>query len=221
MRMPALLLVAALAACTTETKERDIMGRWKGAGPSMAESSHQQQRRREEAPEPPPAREVDPTKEVTVPEEVVAKMGDFMNRRSTIFADAVEVDLSRNGFLANATFAVAADAVERRDVDDRGVLTITLTRRPDIPATKETVPTVRFGFGLQIVGVDRVTLRFGRMVALDRPLWFHAVGAGKKAFYSVETEPRQEWRGTGVDVRADVLRGPSGYAFSSSAEAKP
>jgi hypothetical protein len=217
MRM-LLPLAVAVTACTSETLERDQMGRWASPAPTMAEA---QAKRDAPPPPPPPEKPRDPSKEIVVGEETAALMGDFVNRPSTLFADAVDVDLSRNGFLAMATFSISPDAVVRRDSEEGGILTIALTRRPEVHASKETVPTVRFGYGLQIVGVDRVTLRFSPMTTPDRPMWIHAVGAGKKAVYSIESKPPQEWRGGRVDLRGEIAKVGGAYRFTWNAEARP
>jgi hypothetical protein len=204
-----------LAGCTSETMERDQMGLWKsGEKPQDA------------SPAPAETEEVRRGKVVTIPAGVVQQHAEFVNRSSTIFADAVEVDLSRNGWLALASFAVARDAVIRRDIEDRdrGVLTISLERVPEVAATKESIPTVRFGDGMRIAGVDRVVLRFWTQQSADRPQWFHASAAGhaeRSAVFAVESEPPQELRGRRVDVRAEIRKmGPS-YEFVSSTESQP
>lgn len=202
----------ALAACHTETMERDAMGLYKpGDTPGEPASA--------------PAEPQEPRRGtvVTIPADVVQAHADFVNRSSTIFADSVEVDLSRNGWLALASFAVAPDAVIRRDVEDRerGVLTITLQRVPEVAVTKESIPTVRFGDGMRVAGIDRVVLRFWTQQSADRPQWFHAAGRGEVALYSVESAPPKEWRGKRVDVRAEIQRAGASYRFVSNAEAQP
>jgi hypothetical protein len=83
------------------------------------------------------------------------------------------------------------------------------------------VPTVRFGDGMRIVGVDRIVLRFWAQQSAERPIWFHAAGAGKSAFFKVEVAPPQEWRGRSVDVRSEIHNVAGAYRFDWSAEAKP
>lgn len=224
MRRLMLICVLALGACQTQTMERDQMGTWK----TSDQIRQQQAPKRDEA-----AKSDDPgtaaperpktTKVITIPADVAKAQNDFVSRKSTIFADVVEMDLSRNGWFAQATFAVSRDAVIRRDDEDaqRGVLTITLQRVPGVAATMESVPTVHFGEGMRIVGVDRVTLRFWTKPSAERPIWFHAVGAGKTAFFKVETDPPQEHRGKTVDVTSEIHLVGEEYRFDSSAEAKP
>lgn len=214
MRGWSLVPLLALAACQTETMERDSMGLWKQGDSASSSGST----RTQDAPKEEPRGTV-----VTIPADVVAQQTDFVNRRSTIFGDAVEVDLSRNGWLALATFAVSKDAVTRRDQEDaaRGVLTITFERNTEVAATPDSIPTVRFGDGMRVVGIDRVVLRFWTQQSADRPQWFHAVAAGKTAVFSVESEPPQEWRGTRVDVQAQTVKSGGAYRFVSDAGAKP
>ena len=214
MRLLPLAGALALAACQTQTMERDAMGLWK---PGDA------------AGDPPSAPAESGSKEplrgtvVTIPADVVQAHAEFVNRSSTIFADTVEVDLSRNGWLALASFSIAPDAVIRRDVEDRerGVLTITLQRVPEVAVTKESIPTVRFGDGMRVAGIDRVVLRFWTQQSADRPQWFHAAGVGKGAVFAVESEPPKEWRGRRVDVRAEIRKAGASYRFVSDAEAQP
>jgi hypothetical protein len=66
-----------------------------------------------------------------------------------------------------------------------------------------------------------VTLRFWTKPSVERPMWFHAVGAGQSAFFKVETDAPQEWRGKSVDVRSEIHLVGEEYRFDSSAEAKP
>jgi hypothetical protein len=213
MRGWSFVALLMLAACTTESHERGLMGTWN----------------KEDSSAPPPAPSKSTSSEppkgkvVEIPRDVAAQMGDFVNRWSTIYADAVEIDLSRDGWLALATFAIAPDAIDRQDTEDadQGLLTISLSRRRDVPATKDSVPTVRFGDGLRVVGVDRILLRFSSKKSVERPFWFHAVGAGKTAIYRIDSEPPQEWRGKSVDVRNDVRLVNGAWRFDWSAEAKP
>jgi hypothetical protein len=211
MRGWPLVVALALAACSTETHERGLMGTWNKSDSSASKSAPQTERAPEKG------------TVVEIPRDVAAQMGDFTNRWSTIYADSVEIDLSRNGWLALASFAISADAVERQDREDteQGLLTISLTRRPDVPATKESVPTVRFGDGLRVVGVDRILLRFSARQSADRPFWFHAVGAGKRALYVIESDPPQEWKGKSVDVRNEIRLVDGKWRYDWSAEAKP
>lgn len=210
------LFLAALAAagCQSETMERDAMGLWRPAEepeePRAAESVAEQR------PEPPKGTVV------SIPGDVVAAETDFVERPATLFGDVVEADLSRNGWLARASFAIAKDAVIRRDEEDpaRGVLTITLQRIPDVPATKDSVPTVRFGGGLRIVGVDRVVLRFWTKQSAERPHWMNAVAAGR-AVYAIEGDAPKEWRGSRVELRSEIHKAAGGYRFDSSAESTP
>jgi hypothetical protein len=132
------------------------------------------------------------------------------------------MDLSRNGWLARASFAIAKDAVVRRDEEDpqRGLLTITLQRLPDVPATGDSVPTVRFGDGLRVVGVDRVVLRFWTQQSVERPHWMKATAAGR-AVFAVEGDAGQEWRGSRVEIRSELHKVGGAYRFDSAAEAKP
>lgn len=216
--------VLALAACQETTMERDQMGLWK---------SNEQIRREYEAAEKnaqeggggggQPSGPARPAKVVTISAETAKAQENFIAQKATIFADAVDVDLSRDGWFAHATMSVSRDAVVRRDEEDasRGVLTITLQRIPNTPVTMESIPTVRFGEGLRIVGVDRVTLRFWTKGSTDRPMWFRAMGAGKTALYKVETDAPREWRGKTVDVRAEIHLVGEEYRFDSSADAKP
>jgi hypothetical protein len=204
----------ALAACQTQTMERDSMGLWKQG---------------EGAQSPPPARPEPAQDEplrgtvVSIPGEVAQAQTDFVNRPSTIFADVVEVDMSRDGWFALVSIAISPDAVTRREEDDnaKGIKTITLQRVKGVPATQESIPTVRFGDGLRVVGVDCIVLRFWTRPSADRPQWFHAAGRGQVALYAVEADPRQEWRGRTVDVRAEITKAGASYRFVSDAGAKP
>jgi hypothetical protein len=216
MRGWTFVVALALAACSTETHERGLMGTWNKADSSVDPKKSNADPAGGQAPEPAGTR-------IEIPQDVVSKMAEFINRKSTIFADAVEVDLSRDGWLALASMAISADAVQRTDHEDaeKGVTTITLARMPGVPATKESVPTVRFGDGLRIVGVDRIVLRYSARHSAERPFWFHAVGAGKRAFYAVESEPPQEWRGSSVDVRNEIRSVNGVWRYDWSAEAKP
>ena len=213
------LFVAALVVggCKTQTMERDQMGMWT-SGDSTREAPPAKTQSDENA--------VARGTVVTIPAGVVQQHAEFVNRPSTIFADAVEVDLSRNGWLALASFSVARDAVIRRDEEDhaRGVLTITLQRIPEVAATKESIPTVRFGDGMRIVGIDRVVLRFWTQQSADRPQWFHACGAGqaeRSAVFAIESDPPKEWRGRRVDVRSEIRKAGATYEFVASQEAQP
>ncbi len=216
MRGWTLVVVAALVACVSETHERGLMGKWQtnDATPRVRD-------------DPPPARdeppELPPGTRVEIPADVVAKMADFVDRRSTIFADAVEVDLSREQWMQLTSISVSRDAVRREDYEDsgRGLTMITLTRLPGVPATTDSVPTVHFGDGLRVVGVDQIVLRYSAKQSVDRPVWFHAVGAGKKALYAVESDPAKEWKGKMVDVRSEIFRAGTTYRFDWSADAKP
>lgn len=213
MRSWLLVSALSLAACQTQTMQRDSMGLWKqgGSGESSAPA------RDEGAPSEPRGTVV------SIPGDVAQAQADFVNRASTIFADVVEVDMSRDGWFALVSMAISPDAVVRRDEEDKtnGVKTITLQRKPEVPPTQESIPTVRFGDGMRIVGVERVVLRFWTRASADRPQWFHAVGRGQTAVFAVETEPRQEWRGKSVDVRADIVKAGASYRFASDAGAKP
>ena len=160
---------------------------------------------------------------VSIPKETHEALLAFVNRKSTIFADVVEIDLSRNGWFALTTMSVSPEAVTREDHEDakQHLLTITLERKPDVAVTVETVPTVRLGDGLQVVGIDRVVLRFSAQQDAARPIWCHAVGSGKKALYKVDGEPPQEWRGKSVDVTSEVRRDGATYRHDWNAGAKP
>jgi len=215
MRRTMLVLAAALAACSTETHERGLMGQWGRGDASRSRDPAPQQ---EAAPEPPRGTVIE------IPGDVAAQMNEFLDRKSTLFADAIEIELSPKEFwLGRSTFAVAPDAVNREDHEDatQGLLTISLSRAPGVPATSDAVPTVRFGDGLRVVGVDRIVLRFASKRSADRPIWMHAVGGGKTALYAVEGDRPQQWRGTTVDVRSEIRRADGTYRFDSSAEAKP
>jgi hypothetical protein len=213
MRGWTIALALMLAACSTQTHERGLMGSW-----DKADSSNNAKAAAAggQTPEPTGTR-------IEIPQDVVGKMADFANRKSTIFADAVEIDLSREPWLALSSIATSTDAVERTSREDAatGMTTLTLARMAGVPATKESVPTVRFGDGLRIVGVDRIVLRYSSRRSADRPFWFHAVGAGKRAFYAVETEPPQEWRGSSVDVRSEIRNVNGVWRYDWSSEAKP
>jgi hypothetical protein len=197
--------------------ERDSMGLWKNS-----ESKEETRRREAEAP-PEERREPRAGTVVSIPADVAAEMSQFSNQKSSIFGDSVEVDLSRNGWLALASFAISPDRVVRTDQQDAqaGVLTVTLQRVPGGAVTMESVPQVRFGDGLRVVGVERVVLRFSTQQSAERPFWFHAVGSGQKAFYAIETDSPREWRGRSVEVRSEVRRVDGAYRFDWSAEAKP
>jgi len=202
----------ALAACQTQTMERDQMGLWKqgDSAPSNAPA------------QPDDAPDKSPGTVITIPADVVQAHAEFVNRPSTIFAESVEIDLSANGWLALASFSVSPDAVIRRDEEDtsRGVVQITLRRIPDIALTADAVPTVRFGDGMRVAAVDSIVLRFWKQQSVDRPQWFHAAGRGKAVFV-VESEPRREWRGSTVDVRAEIRKTGATYQFVSDQGAKP
>lgn len=217
MRSSFTVALLFLGACTSETMERDAMGIYKSDADSAAS------RTRDQEPEPEQPREAPRGTVVSIPADVAGAQGEFINRPSTIFADAVEVDLSREPWLALSSFSLARDAVTRVDNEDRerGVLTITLERVAGTAVMKDSVPTVRFGDGMRIVGVDRIVLRFWAQQSAERPVWFHAAGAGKSAFYTVEGEPPQAWRGRSVDVRSEIHKVGGTYRFDSSAEAKP
>jgi hypothetical protein len=210
----------ALCACQSQTMERDQMGVWKTRDQIRSDEARREAARDQEASQREAAKAA---KVITIPAEVAKAHADFIARKSTIFADAVEIDLTREPWFGQATFAVSRDAVIRRDEEDaaRGILTITLQRIPNVAPTMESVPTVHFGDGLRVVGVDRVVLRFWSQKSAERPMWFHAVGAGKSAVYKVETDPPQEWRGKSVDVRSEIHLVREEYRFDSSAEAKP
>jgi len=219
-----LVTVLLLGACQSQTMERDQMGTWK----TQDQIRKQQVTKRDSNgnatdPDTGPREPPKPVKIITIPAEVANAHNDFMARKSTIFADVVEMDLSREPWFGQATFAFSRDAVIRRDEPDeqRGILTVTLQRIPNVAATMESVPTVRFGDGLRVVGVDRVTLRFWTKQSPERPMWMHAVGAGKTAFFKVETDPPEQWRGKSVDVRAEIHLVGEEYKFDSAAEAKP
>jgi hypothetical protein len=223
MRGWCLVPLLVLSACKSETMERDQMGLWKSRDQLRSESGQAKKTAKGE-PEPEPEQAAPPKgRVVTIPPEAAAAQADFSNRPSTIFSDVVEIDLSRAGWLALASFSVSRDAVIRRDEEDaeRGILTITLQRVPNVAATKDSIPTVRFGDGLRVVGIDRVVLRFWSQPSVERPMWFHAVGAGKRAVYSIDGEPPREWRGRAVDVRAELHLVAETYKFDFSAEAKP
>jgi len=214
----------ALCACQTQTMERDQMGLWQSHDKLKQEDAKKSDAAGKDGgsgnqPGEPPK----PAKVITIPNDVAKAHGDFMARKSTIMADVVEVDLSREPWFGQATFAYSKDAIIRSNDEDskRGVLTITLQRNPQVAPTMESIPTVRFGDGLRIVGVDRVTLRFWTKPSVERPMWFHAVGAGQSAFFKVETEVPQQWRGKSVDVRSEIHLVGEEYRFDSSAEAKP
>jgi hypothetical protein len=210
------LVVLVLGACTTETKERGLMGQWGRTG-SSADPGAESAPAKDQPAEQPRGTVVD------IPAEVADQFREFVNRPSTLYADAVEIDLSRNGWFALSSFAFARDAVDRRDEEDaaKGLLTITLTRKPEVPATKDSVPTVRFGDGLRVVGVDRIVMRFSARQSADRPIWFQAVGAGKRALYAIEKEPPKKWAGTSVVVQSEIRRTGGPYRFDWSAEGKP
>lgn len=211
------LALLALGACTTQTMERDAMGIYKSDDAPAAE------RRREAAPEPEAQPEAPRGTVITIPADAANAQTQFINRPSTIFADAVEVDLSREPYLALASFTIARDAVSRQDREDpdRGVLSITLERVAGSAVTKDSVPTVRLGDGLRIVGVDRIVLRFWSQQSAERPVWFHAAGAGRSALFNVEGEPPQAWRGKSIDVRSEIHKVGGAYRFDWAAEAKP
>ena len=217
MRRGWFVAVLALAGCTTETLERDQMGLYRSPSEIARSTSAQSEPEAEKPREEPKGRVV------TIPPEAAAKSKDFSDRKSTIFSDVVEVDLSREGWLALASFSISRDAVMRRDEEDprRGVVTITLQRLPNVAAMQDSVPTVRFGDGLRVVGVDRVVLRFWTQPSVERPVWFHAIAAGKSALYAIETEPRQEWKGRSVEVRSELHRVGDTYRFDWSAQGRP
>lgn len=219
MRCSLPLLLLALGACTTQTMERDAMGLWKDESAPAADRA----RAREPAPEREPEPEAPRGRVVSIPAEAIAGHTEFVNRASTIFGDAVEINMSREPWLALAGFTVSPDAVSRTNQEDegRGVLTITLERIRGAAVTRDSVPTVRFGDGLRVVGVDRVVLRFWAQKSVEKPHWFHAVGAGRSAFYTVESQPPREWRGKSVDVRSEIHDVAGEYRFDWSAEAKP
>jgi hypothetical protein len=216
MRVWLAVPLLALGACTSETMERDAMGIYKSDDSSSS-------RRRDAEPQPEAPPEAPRGTVITIPAEAHNAQAEFIDRPSTIFADAVEVDLSREPYLALASFTIARDAVSRQDREepDRGVLSITLERVAGSAVTKDSVPTVRFGDGLRIVGVDRIVLRFWSQQSAERPVWFHAAGAGKSAFFNVDGQPPQAWRGKSIDVRSEIHKVGSTYRFDSSAEAKP
>lgn len=213
------LLALALASCQTQTMERNATGMWTGT------ETKEEERKREREPEKPP----EPPKGtiVTIPPDVNAAFENYVNRPATILADAVEMDFSRNQWLALMSLAVAPDAVSRTDNQDptRGVLTITLMRKPGVAATLDSVPTVRFGSGLRITGIDRVVLRFWTQQSVERPIWSNGMGAGKKAIYQIEPAtpgaPPQEWRGTFVRVTSEIHKVDGEYRFDSAVETKP
>jgi hypothetical protein len=216
-------LVALLAACSTEKKERNLTGMW-SAPPQSAQAS-------------PPPTQPEPQQQssrdltvISVPESVWKQHTDFLDRRATLFGDTVEVDASRTGWFSSLSISVARDAVDRTDAEDaeRGVTTITLARRADAPATKDSVPTVHFGNGLRVVGVDRVVLRFWTKQSAERPFWFQATAAGKKAVYEWEGKdeqgalgPPQRREGSRVVLRSEIRKENETYRFSESAEPSP
>jgi len=203
----------ALAACQTQTMERDAMGLWKQGDSGRASAAPPQEAPKEET----------RGTVVTIPADVVQAQAAFVDKPSTLFADAVEVDMSRDGWFALVSIAISPDAVVRRDEQDNasGVNTITLQRIPQVAVTKDSIPTVRFGGGMCIAAVERVVLRFWKKQSADRPQWFHAAGTGQVAVYSVESEPPKEWRGRRVDVRAEIQKAGGSYRFASNTEAQP
>lgn len=216
MRTILLLPLLALGACQTETRERNLTGMW-------TDGSEASRRPESRPPEPEKPREPPKGTVISIPPEVAAQHANFTDRESTIFGDVVEIDASRNGWFSMASMSVAKDAVRRTNVEDaqRGVLTITLERLPQSPPTPDAVPTVRFGNGLRVVGVDRVVLRFWSQQSAERPLWFQARGAGKKAVFQVDGPPEEKRSGRQISVRAEIVRIGDTYRFDTSAEAQP
>jgi hypothetical protein len=217
---PCLALALLVAGCTTESLERNQMGLYEPVvrgGREVKSVEKEPERQPDEEPEP------DKGKRVEIPADVAEQFKQFAARKSTLFSDAVDVDMSMEPWLGMATFAISRDAVIRRDEKDdrRGVLTITLQRIPNVAPAMDSVPTVRFGDGLRIVGVDRVVLRFWKKESEERPSWFQALGAGKKAVYAVETDDPKRWEGKSVQVKAELHRAGDTYRFDWFAEGRP
>ncbi len=160
---------------------------------------------------------------ITVPPEASEQLHAFVNRRATLIADRIEVDASRTGFLAASSIVITPDAVERTEEEDaaRGITTITLRRRADVPMTENALPKVRFGDGLEFMAFDSVTVRYRAQQNAERPIWLIAVGTGQQAAYAVDGEPSRSLKGSVVTISGELFRDGAGYRFEEKAEAKP
>ena len=173
-----------------------------------------------------PAADAAPSgKSITLPREALAGLDAFVNRRATLFADVIDVDLTRSPFLAGMSRSVNPETVEVTESHDpqRGVITMVLEARGEQAPSLTTMPIVRFGDGLELIGQDRITLRFWTVQDEAKPIHFNARGVSTrgKAVFGYQDDIANATKGTAVKLTAVVRQRGDTYQFSQSVEETP
>lgn len=209
------VLAAALvvAGCSSDESERSlILSRTSNEGGTDVS-------RPPADPSRPPAFVVDP--------ETTAQLEEWVARPRTLIGDVVEADLSAKPFtgwnsisLPRETGPDGKPIVERIDATDpkTGILSITLVNRSGYRTTIDTLPTVRIGTGLTLIGTDRVVLRFDGIQPEQRPIWASVVATGKARM--IQTAPERRLAGETIRLATEVVLAGSRYEMKESEAAR-